>query len=155
MTKNDVVDVLTAVAVGDRRTVGKNDVALWFRVIGELPKDLAMQAVVDHFTECPGVWLEPGHIVARVRAIRRDMYERESDEERAYRQDAQSLKAAQEMQVIAAGIVMGPTKKKTPRLLKAEDGLQTCQGKQESQAALREYFVARADARPKRKKAKR
>jgi Zn-finger nucleic acid-binding protein len=154
MTKNDVVDVLTAVAVGDRRTVGKNDVELWFRVIGDLQKDLTMQAVVDHFTECPGVWLEPGHIVQRVRAIRRDAYERESDMERAYRQDAQAVKAADEVRSLAAAAVPGPTTKKTPRLRKAEDALALCRGKRECQAALTEYFAARAEIhRPKTKQA--
>lgn len=76
MNKNDVVDVLSAIAVGDRRTVGQNDVELWNRIIGHLRKDLALQAVVDHFRECPGVWLEPGHIAQRVGAISRDSFER-------------------------------------------------------------------------------
>jgi hypothetical protein len=35
-----------------------------------------VQAVIDHFRERPGVWLEPGYIVQRVRAMRRDRLER-------------------------------------------------------------------------------
>lgn len=146
MTKNDVVDVLTAIAVGDRRTVGKTDVELWNRIIGDLPKDLAMQAVVDHFADCPGVWLEPGHVKQRVRAIRRDIADRESDEQRMYRQEVLASKAAAEVRSIT-GVPMGPVKKKTKRLLAAEDALQTCQGKRECMAALREFAAAKAEAR--------
>ena len=72
MTPEDVIDILTAIAVTDRRTVSGNEVTMWHKIIGDLPKDLALQAVVDHFRERPGVWLEPGHIVAGVRAIRQD-----------------------------------------------------------------------------------
>jgi hypothetical protein len=72
MTPEDVIDLLTAVAVVDRRTVGESDIHLWHEILGDIPKDLALQAVIDHRREQPGVWLEPGHIVAGVRAIRRD-----------------------------------------------------------------------------------
>lgn len=85
MTPDDVIDVLSAVAAVDRRTVGEADVIMWHQIIGHLPKDLALQAVVDHFREHPGVWLEPGHIVAGVRAIRHDRFQRQSlDEIEAY-----------------------------------------------------------------------
>ena len=62
MNRDDVIDVLTAVSAADRRTVGQADVDVWQAVIGDLPKDLAFQAVRDHLREKPGVWLEPGHI---------------------------------------------------------------------------------------------
>jgi hypothetical protein len=45
--------------------------------IGDLPKDLAMRAVIEHRREEPGVWLEPGHIYQRVRAIRQDLFQRQ------------------------------------------------------------------------------
>ncbi len=84
MTPNDIIDILTVIAAADRRTIGENDVILWHKIIGDLPKDDAMQAVLDHVREQPGVWLEPGHIVAGVRAIRRD---------RAMRQPLEQIEA--------------------------------------------------------------
>ena len=87
MTPEDTIDVLSAITAIDRRTVGENDVIVWHRIIGDLPKDLALQAVLNHARDCPGVWLEPGHVVAGVRAIRRDQYERQTLEERAAYED--------------------------------------------------------------------
>src|SRR6476620_11382432 len=96
MNRDDVIDVLTAVAAADRRTVGEADVDVWQAVIGDLPKDLALQAVRDHLREKPGVWLEPGHIYERVRAIRRDQLEREPDQHREPRQEAVTPKAIED-----------------------------------------------------------
>jgi hypothetical protein len=81
VNRNDVIDVLTAVAAGDRRTVGDADVDVWQAIIGELTKDFALQAVRDHMRDQPGVWLEPGHVYQRARAIRRDQLERTSPPE--------------------------------------------------------------------------
>ena len=76
MNREDIIDILTAVAAVDHRTIGQTDVTL-ARLIGDLPKDLAIRAVIDHRRECPGEYLEPGHIYQRVRAIRQDMFQRE------------------------------------------------------------------------------
>lgn len=76
MNRNDVIDVLTAVAAGTRRTVGNADVEIWGSVIGHLDKQLALEAVAIHFREAPGVWLEPGHVIANARAIVRDRQQR-------------------------------------------------------------------------------
>lgn len=103
MTRDDVIDVLTVVAAGDRRTVGQADVDVWFAVIGDLDKDLALRAVRDHLRECPGVWLEPGHVYQRARAIRRDQLEREPDHAREARQRALEAKVAEGVAEIAAG----------------------------------------------------
>lgn len=86
MNRNDVIDVLTAVAAADRRTVGETDVDVWQAVIGDLPRTLALTAVRDHLRDSPGVWLEPGHVYGRVKAMRRDQLDRESREEREARQ---------------------------------------------------------------------
>lgn len=77
MNRNDVIDVLSVVAAATRRPVGETDVGIWEPVIGSLPKDLALQAVRDHIRDCPGVWLEPGHVYQRVRNMRRDVMERD------------------------------------------------------------------------------
>lgn len=80
MNRNDVIDVLTVITAGDgRREPGPTDIDFWLEIIGDMPKQLAMQAVKDHFRTKPGVWLEPGHVIARAREIRRDMLEREPE----------------------------------------------------------------------------
>lgn len=78
MNRNDVIDVLSVVAAATRRSVGEADVSIWEPIIGSLPKDLALQAVRDHIRDSPGVWLEPGHVYQRARAIRRDEMERDN-----------------------------------------------------------------------------
>jgi hypothetical protein len=96
MNRDDVIDVLTAVAAADRRTVGHADVDVWQAVIGDLPKDPALQAVRDHLREQPGVWLEPGHVYQRARVFMRDQLEREPTELREARQAALDAKAAED-----------------------------------------------------------
>lgn len=70
MNRNDMIDLLTAIAAGDRRQIGEADIAAWTPVIGELGRDECLAAVVVHRRERPGVWLEPGHLLAIVRAAR-------------------------------------------------------------------------------------
>jgi hypothetical protein len=94
MNRDEVIDVLTAVAAADRRTVGHADVDVWQAVIGDIPKDFALQAVRDHLREQPGVWLEPGHVYQRSRVFMRDQLEREPTELREARQAMLDAKAA-------------------------------------------------------------
>jgi hypothetical protein len=103
MNRDDVIDVLSAVAAADRRTVGEADVVVWEAIIGDLPKDMALQAVITHFRECPGVWLEPGYIVAEVKRRRREAWERRSELEREQREAAIDAKVADVVREIAAG----------------------------------------------------
>ena len=60
MNRNDVIDVLTAVAAGDRRTIGEADVTFWCAVIGDdtrVTKNEALRAVVARHESCPqGAW---------------------------------------------------------------------------------------------------
>ncbi|AVO21674.1 hypothetical protein I5I01_gp69 [Mycobacterium phage MooMoo] len=104
MNRDEVVDVLSVVAAATRRTVGHADVEVWQGVIGDLPKDLALQAIRDHLRHKPGVWLEPGHVYEGARAIRRDQLARETAEEREARQAALDAKAAEDrIEAITAG----------------------------------------------------
>jgi hypothetical protein len=154
VNRDDIVDLLSTIAVGDRRTVGQTDVEFWYQILSDQPKDLAMEAVVDHFRESPGVWLEPGHIATRVRAMRRDMADREDDEQRMYRQDTQSAKAAADFTAEIISHRAAPVKS-TPRLDAARERLQTCHGRAECQPAIIEYHAALREAsgrKPKQKK---
>jgi hypothetical protein len=115
MSTEDIIDLLSLVAAADHRTVGENDVILWREILKDTPKDLAMQAILDHIREHPGVWLEPGHVVAGVRAIRRDRYERLSLDELAARQDAMDARLASKIYELAeTKSVHAPTRR--PRL---------------------------------------
>lgn len=112
MNRDDVIDVLSVVAAATRRTVGETDVDIWQAVIGDLPKEIALRAVRDHLREKPGIWLEPGHIYERVRAIRRDQLDREPDSAREARQEALAAKAAEDIEELAErkGIQHLPTR---------------------------------------------
>ena len=57
MNRDDLIDILTAVQACDHRTIGTADISMWGAIIGDLPKDDALQAVIEHRREEPGVWL--------------------------------------------------------------------------------------------------
>ena len=82
MDSSDIIDLLTIVAVADKRTIGEADVVLWRQTLGYLNKDDCVDAIMAHRREQPGVWLEPGHVLQRVRAAIRDRYERADPDER-------------------------------------------------------------------------
>lgn len=102
MNRNDTIDVLTMVAALDRRTVGETDITAWGTVLGDIDPREAAEAIIAHFRECPGIWLEPGHIVERVRAARRDQLAREGDAVREARQEGQAAKALEDAEALAA-----------------------------------------------------
>ena len=116
MTRDDVIDVLSVVAAATRRTVGEADVKIWQEIIGGDDKQLALRAVRDHLAECPGVWLEPGHVHQRVRAFVRDQLERESDAEREARQESLTAKAAVEELAATKAIPSAELKIQRPEL---------------------------------------
>jgi hypothetical protein len=76
MDREDVIDLLAIIQANDHRTVGDVDVELWQRMVGNYTRDEAVDAIMAHIRDTPGVWLEPGHVVARVKAAQRDAYER-------------------------------------------------------------------------------
>lgn len=112
MNRDDVVDVLSVVAAATRRTVGETDVDVWQAIIGDDNRELALRAVRDHLADKPGVWLEPGHVHQRVRAMVRDQLEREPDAVREARQEALAAKAAEDIEALAErkGIQQLPTR---------------------------------------------
>ena len=101
MNRNDVIDVLSVVAAATRRTVGEADVEIWQGVIGSDDRELALKAVRDHLRDCPGVWLEPGHVHQRVRTMVRDQLEREPLEVQAARMEALEAKAKEDIAELA------------------------------------------------------
>ncbi len=85
MNRNEIIDLLTIIAAGDRRTVGNTDVDFWHNIVGNVPKDLAIEAVRRHFRERPDVWLNPGHVVQGARAIHQERLQHETDDQAAAR----------------------------------------------------------------------
>lgn len=78
MNHDELVDLLTAVAVYDRRQVGRADITAWTPVVGDLDLEDCLTAVVAFRRDQPGVWLEPGHIRQLVKAAHRDRALRDS-----------------------------------------------------------------------------
>ena len=69
MTLEETVDLLTAAAAFDRRTVGEADAIAWHAAIGDLRFEDCRTAVVAHYTETTD-WLMPAHVREGVRKIR-------------------------------------------------------------------------------------
>lgn len=72
MTSEEIIDLLTAAAAYDRRTVGEGDVHAWHEVAGRAGWTFhaALVALHQHFATSTD-WLMPGHITTLVRAERR------------------------------------------------------------------------------------
>jgi hypothetical protein len=94
----------------------------------------------------------PADIARAGRAIREDRAQREGWAELEARQAANEAKVAEETRAIAAAFKSGPVHP-TKRLQAARDALDSCQGKREAQAAIHEFFAAKAEARPKTRNA--
>jgi hypothetical protein len=75
MTIDETVDLLTTCAAYDRRTIGKTDAVAWHAVVGDLPFDMAQQAVFAHYSESRE-WIMPADVRTRVRRQQRDQAER-------------------------------------------------------------------------------
>lgn len=72
MTDDEIIDLLTAAAAYDRRTVGEGDVLAWLEVAREgrwtFPEALA--AIHTHFAHSTA-WLMPAHVTELIRQERR------------------------------------------------------------------------------------
>lgn len=75
MTPDQTVDLLTACAAFDRRTVGKSDVVAWHAIVGDLPFDLAQEAVFAHYRESRE-FIMPADVRTRVKRKQRDEQDR-------------------------------------------------------------------------------
>lgn len=78
MNRNETVDLLSAVAAYDNRTVGDTDVHAWHQAIGDMDFTAAVEAVPVWFgTRTTDVWTKPHHIRSTAHDIRRTRVERE------------------------------------------------------------------------------
>jgi len=76
MNRGDTARLLAVIQAFDRRTIGDGDVIAWSAVLDDLDYGECADAVVMHQRNSPGVWLEPGHIRAIVKAARADWADR-------------------------------------------------------------------------------
>jgi hypothetical protein len=83
MDRDDVIDLLTIISASDGREFDHTHVALWGQMIGQLERDDALDAIMAHFAEYPGIWLTPGHVTQRVKAMVKDRLDRMEPDERA------------------------------------------------------------------------
>jgi hypothetical protein len=69
MNRDEVIDLFTAIAIYDRRTVGGPDVEAWLHQLGDLDFEQCLAAVHEYFRSSTG-WLMPATVRDLVRAKR-------------------------------------------------------------------------------------
>ena len=70
MSAEDMGRVLAKCASYDRRKVGESDIIAWLQVLGDLPYDDCVAAVIAHYGETTD-WIMPAHIRQRVKEARK------------------------------------------------------------------------------------
>lgn len=68
MNRAEAARLLVRVSAVDRREVTDLMVVAWEEVLAEVPYEAAVDALVAHRREEPGVWVEPGHLAQRAGA---------------------------------------------------------------------------------------
>lgn len=92
LTRDDVIDVLTACSSVDLRKIGASDVEAWGSTLRrDLNRDLAIEAVRIHYATSPER-IMPAHVNTLAVQIRRDRAERENAEERRQREELRDRK---------------------------------------------------------------
>lgn len=154
-----VAETLKYAAMLDDRIAGADQarIAAWSKQVQRHP-GLTREDLLDglqKFYDGPSERaIGIGDLLAHSRVCHRDRIEKEDAEIRDIRREELDAKADEDAtQEVAATVVLGPVKAKTPRLFEAEHELQRCHGKQEALAAIREYAAAKAEAKKPRRKA--
>lgn len=92
LTRNDVIDVLTACSSVDLRKVGDTDVDGWTATLrSDLDRNLALEAVRIHYVTSTER-IMPGHVNKLALQLRRDRAEREPAADRELRQLQHDMK---------------------------------------------------------------
>lgn len=90
--------------------------------------------------------IQIGDLIHHARIVRRNRLDKEADRDRDDRRSDADAKAADDMRALSAAFISGRVND-TPRLKAARNALDDCHGKSEAQAAIREYFAAKLEAR--------
>lgn len=90
--------------------------------------------------------IQIGDLIHHARIVKRNRIDKEADRDRDERRSDADAKAADDMRALSAAFISGRVND-TPRLKAARNALDDCHGKSEAQAAIREYFAAKLEAR--------
>lgn len=86
LTRDNVIDILTAISAYDRRTIGEGDIVAWGSALRpDLDLQLALEAVRIHHATSED-WIKPVHLNKLAVDIRKDRADREDREAREARQ---------------------------------------------------------------------
>lgn len=72
MNLDTCASLLTRISYVDNREVTEEAIASWQSIIGDVPYDLAIEAMELHFRESPGVYIMPGHVLEGARRLHRE-----------------------------------------------------------------------------------
>lgn len=110
MTPGDTARVLAACALYDFRSVETSDAAAWFRIIGDLDYEDAMEAVARHYAASTDRMM-PAHVRQGVKAIKAERRAKDPHEVRALAsrfEDDMGRKVRIEKGAATAREVLGP-----------------------------------------------
>ena len=156
ITTADALDIMAIVAACHPRTAPRMDdeeaavttASVWAELFNahNLTVDDLADGVKNRAASCAEA-PEPADIINAAKVVRRERTESEGREKREARQaELDAIKPEpEETQAIAAAFVAGPAKM-TPRLKAADDALHMCVDKASAQAAIAEFFAAKAEA---------
>ena len=149
-TIRDVAETLKYAAFLDDRVAqaDKARIAAWSEQIQRhhLQRDDLLDGLQAFYDGPSQNAIQIGDLIHHGRNARRNRNEREDDELRDARAARRDTQAADEIQTVSASVITGRVKS-TPRLNAAREALENCTGKTETLEAMREYFIAKREAR--------
>ena len=83
MDRDDVIDLLAIISTVDNRDVTDADILVWHEHLERFNKDDCLTAVMQHQQQSTA-WLQPAHVVQRVRAMTNDRIERADPDDRPH-----------------------------------------------------------------------
>lgn len=123
LTRNDVIDLLTAAASVDLRKLGEADVTGWSAMLrSDLDRDLAFEALRVHYATSPERVM-PAHINARAIEIRKDRADREERLERELRADRNDARHGLD-QVSSSGLALNADGPPVPGAYQVNDAVE-------------------------------
>lgn len=70
MNEREAFQLLTLASARDNRTVSQSVARVWAGDLERVRFEDAVEALTLHYRESPGVWLQPGHVIAGVRRVK-------------------------------------------------------------------------------------
>lgn len=83
MNRDDVIDLLTIASCVDNRQVTNGDIIVWHEHLERYDKDECLDAIMAHQRDSTD-YLQPAHVIERVRAKRNDAIDRADPDDRPH-----------------------------------------------------------------------